>query len=123
MTQHIRMIALASALSLGIVAEAEAHAHLKSSTPAMDATIAMAPSELVLSFSEGVNAKFTGVKVTGPNRAVVAVGEAKLSPGGDTSLVVPVSGALPPGVYTVDWHALATDGHKTAGSYSFTIKP
>ncbi len=38
-------------------------------------------------------------------------------------LVVPVIGALETGTYKVDWHALATDGHKTDGSYTFTIKP
>ena len=121
MTGHIRVLALASALSLGLVAEA--HAHLKSSTLAMGATIATSPSELVLSFSEGVNAKFTGVKVEGLNRTAVTTGDAKLGPGGDTTLVVPPTGALPAGLYKVNWHALAVDGHKTEGSYRFTIKP
>ncbi len=49
----------------------------------MGATIATLPSELVLSSSEGVNAKFTGVKVQGLDHAAVATGEAKLGPGGD----------------------------------------
>ena len=80
-TGHIRILALASALGLGLVAEA--HAHLKSSTPAMGATIATSPSELVLSFSEGENAKFTGVKVEGLDHAAVATGDAKLGPAGD----------------------------------------
>jgi len=123
MTGHIRTLALASALGLGLVAEAQAHAHLKSSTPAMGATIATSPSELVLSFSGGVNAKFTGVKVEGLDHAAVATGEARLGPGGDTTLMVPVTGALPAGTYKVNWHALAVDGHKTEGSYTFTIKP
>ncbi len=65
MTGHIRILALAS------------------STPAMGATIVTSPLGLVLSFSEGVNAKFTGVKVEGLDRAAVATGEAKLGPGGD----------------------------------------
>jgi methionine-rich copper-binding protein CopC len=38
-------------------------------------------------------------------------------------LSVPVIGTLQPGIYTVEWHALSTDGHKTTGSYSFTVKP
>ena len=41
----------------------------------------------------------------------------------NTTLMVPVSGTLAPGIYTVEWHALSGDGHKTHGSYKFTIKP
>jgi hypothetical protein len=35
---------------------------------------------------------------------------------------VPLTGALARGLYTVAWHALANDGHKTHGTYSFTVK-
>ncbi len=104
-------------------APAFAHAHLTSATPAANSTVAAAPTELNLTFSEGVNPKFTGAKLIGPDRKAVATGDAKLGPGGDTTLIVPVSGSLSAGAYTVNWHALATDGHKTSGSYSFTLKP
>jgi copper resistance protein C len=122
MTTMFRSAALTLGLCLAS-APAFAHAHLKSSTPAANATVATAPGELDLTFSEGVNPKFTGVKVTGPGKAAVATGAATLGTGGDTTLVVPVSAPLTAGTYKVDWHALATDGHKTTGSYSFTIKP
>ena len=123
MTTYARTIVIAAALILGFVGEAFAHAHLKAATPAIDGTVATAPKELDLSFSEGVELKFTGVKVTGPSSTAVPTGEAKLGSTGDTTLVVPVSGTLSPGLYKVDWHALATDGHKTEGSYTFTVKP
>lgn len=117
-----RILALAAALTLA-AGPALAHAHLKSSVPAAGATVAAAPSELDLSFSEGVNPKFTGLTLTGPAGAAAPTGAAKLGPGGDTTLVVPVTGPLAAGAYTVRWHALATDGHKTDGSYTFTVKP
>lgn len=123
MSHRLQTLAIASALTLGFVGGAQAHAHLKSATPAMGGTVAAAPSELDLGFSEGVNPSFTGVKVTGPGGAAVATGMAKLGPGGDTTLVVPVTGTLGAGLYTVVWHALATDGHKTDGSYTFTVQP
>ena len=100
-----------------------AHARLKASTPAPGSTLATAPTELDLRFSEGLNLKFTGVTITGPAEAAVATGEAALGAGDDTTLVVPVSGMLAPGSYTVAWHALSADGHKTKGTYTFTIKP
>ena len=40
--------------------------------------------------------------------------------GGDTVLAVPLK-PLPPGVYTVSWHATATDTHKTEGKFTFTV--
>jgi methionine-rich copper-binding protein CopC len=30
--------------------------------------------------------------------------------------------ALTPGVYTVTWVAVAADGHRTEGEYTFTVK-
>lgn len=115
-------LALAAALLLGSVAAASAHAHLKTATPAVDSSVAAATTELRLGFTEGVNVKFTGLTLTGPSGAV-PIGAAALAPGDDKVLVVPVSAALAPGSYKVDWHALATDGHKTDGSYGFTVKP
>ena len=123
MTRHLRRVALTSILIIGFAGAADAHAHLKSASPAMGTTVSSAPTELELSFSEGVDLKFTGVKVTGPAGVVAPTGAPKLGPAGDTTLVVPVNGTLMAGTYKVDWHALATDGHKTNGTYSFTIKP
>ena len=122
MAPPFRFALLAAALSLGLAGQAFAHAHLKAATPASGATVA-APAELDLGFSEGVNLKFTGVTVTGPEGAAVPIGPARLGPGGDATLVVPLAGTLAPGRYKVDWHALAVDGHKTDGSYRFTVAP
>lgn len=110
----------ATLLSIALAGPAFAHAHLESATPADMATVA-APSELDLNFSEDLNLKFTGIKVTGPAKAVVKTGDGKLMNANKT-LTVPVSGKLAAGTYKVEWHALSTDGHKTKGSYSFTVK-
>ena len=123
MTTILRVFAVAAFGALVASTPALAHAHLKSAIPAAGTTVAISPTELDLTFTEGVNLKFTGVKVTGPNKATIAAGDARLGPDGDTTLVVPVSTPLAAGSYAVDWHALATDGHKTTGSYRFTVKP
>ncbi|WP_237479925.1 copper homeostasis periplasmic binding protein CopC [Lichenibacterium dinghuense] len=122
MLQSLRPIALASALCLAASAPAFAHAHLKASTPASGASVAR-PGEIDLAFTEGVNPKFTGLSLSGPGGAPVSTGPARPGAGGDATLVVPVAGPLAPGTYKVDWHALATDGHKTEGSFSFTVAP
>jgi methionine-rich copper-binding protein CopC len=117
-----RTFAIGALIGFGLTGEALAHAHLTAASPAGGSTIAAAPAELDLTFSEAVELKFTGVTLTGPGKAAVKTGAAMLS-GGDKTLKVRLGGPLAPGAYTVAWHALSTDGHKTAGSYSFTIKP
>jgi methionine-rich copper-binding protein CopC len=105
-------------IALG-AAPAFAHAHLVSETPAENAAAA-APDELSLKFSEGVVLNFTGVTLMGPNGGVT-LGPATLDPTDNTVLVVPLPTSLPAGSYTVAWHALSSDGHKTTGSYSFIV--
>lgn len=112
-------LTLAAAFAL-MAGAAFAHAHLKTELPAAKSTVA-APETLVLHFSEDLSLTFSGIKVTGPAKAEVALGAGTLSDG-ETTLTVPVKGTLKPGTYTVDWHALSKDGHKTRGSYSFTVK-
>ncbi|AGB74255.1 MULTISPECIES: copper homeostasis periplasmic binding protein CopC [Rhizobium] len=117
-----KLLLAATAISIALAGQAMAHAHLKSAVPAADGTVKSAPSELDLTFSESLNVKFSGVKITGPDKATAKTGEAMLMNSG-TTLMVPVADKLAPGKYTVEWHVLSTDGHKTNGSYSFTIAP
>jgi methionine-rich copper-binding protein CopC len=117
-----KLLLAAAAISIALAGQAMAHAHLKSAVPAADGSVKSAPSELDLTFSEGLNVKFSGIKMTGPDKATVRTGEAMLTNDG-TTLMVPVPDRLAPGKYTVEWHVLSTDGHKTNGSYSFTIAP
>ena len=120
---NLRTLLLACAFSLAAASAALAHAHLKSAVPATGATVATAPASLQLTFSEGVDLKFTGVTIAGPGQKAVATGAAIHIGSDDTTLDVPVTGPLAPGKYTVKWHALSTDGHKTNGTYIFTVKP
>jgi methionine-rich copper-binding protein CopC len=114
---------LAGVLGMFMIGQVFAHAHLASATPAMDSIVATSPAELDLKFSEAINLKFSGVKVAGPDKAIVATGAASIAGGDESTLVVPVSAPLAAGVYMVDWHVLSKDGHKTHGSYTFTVKP
>ncbi|ENN87370.1 copper resistance protein CopC [Rhizobium freirei PRF 81] len=109
-------------VSLALAGQSFAHAHLKTSAPAADSAVKQAPLELDLTFTESLNLKFSGVTVTGPDKKVVKTGASMLMDG-DRMLMVPVSDKLAPGKYTVEWHVLSTDGHKTNGSYSFTVAP
>ena len=37
-------------------------------------------------------------------------------------MIVPMVAPLTPGSYTVKWHVVSVDGHKTEGSYRFSVK-
>lgn len=120
-----RFLPAALALTLlalvGLTGTAWAHAHLKSAVPAVGSTVATAPAELHLKFTEEVSLAFSGIELTGPGGPVV-LGKAKLKPDDATTLIVPLTGELAPGRYQVEWHAFSDDGHKSHGSYSFTVK-
>lgn len=122
MRNFARTAAIGGIVLAGLTGQAFAHAHLKSAIPAVNGTVSVAPAKLDLSFSESVNLRFTGVTVAGPGQSKVATGQAKLL-NHDMTLMVPVTATLGAGKYTVSWHALSTDGHKTHGTYSFTVKP
>ncbi|MCM2293350.1 copper homeostasis periplasmic binding protein CopC [Allorhizobium sp. BGMRC 0089] len=121
-TPFARLGALAFAATLALTAQAFAHAHLKTIVPADKATVATAPKQLVLNFTEELNLKFSGIELTGPKNEKIKTGTESLSQDKKT-LTVPLEGTLAPGAYMVDWHALSEDGHKTHGMTSFTVKP
>lgn len=108
---------------LAMSAPAFAHAHLKTATPAANAKVAASPKELDLHFTEGLNLAFTGITLKGPSGSKIATGKAELKSGDDQTLVVPLLKALKAGKYQVSWHALSKDGHKTKGTYHFTVTP
>lgn len=122
MTHHLVRTAAAVTMSLVASNPALAHAHLRSETPAADTT-APSPDGLTLQFTEGLEPRFSGVTVTGPTGSAVPTGPGRLAPEDPARLVVPLAGKLAPGAYRVDWHAVATDGHKTSGSYRFMVAP
>jgi copper resistance protein C len=74
------------------------------------------PEQLILKFSEGLEIKFTSVKVIGPDGKAAPTGAPSLDPNDKTSLIVPVKRPLAAGKYEVEWHAVAVDTHKTQGS-------
>jgi copper resistance protein C len=68
-----------TAANRGLTGWAIAHANLKVETPAANSTVA-SPEQLILKFSEGLEIKFTGVKITGPDGKAVTTGSLSLDP-------------------------------------------
>jgi len=115
---------LVAALALFLVASplsAYAHAELVETVPAQEEAIAVAPEELRLTFSEGVELAFTKVTIAGEDETEIATGDLSLTPEDNKTVIVPIEGELTSGTYTVDWSVVSADGHKIEGSYSMEI--
>ncbi|HDU5811297.1 TPA: CopC domain-containing protein YobA [Klebsiella aerogenes] len=103
-------------------ASAFAHAHLQQQIPAADSTVSVSPQALTLTFSEGVELSFSGVNLNGPQNKPVATGKLARSDGNKAQLTLPLNEPLAAGEYTVEWHVVSVDGHKTKGQYHFSVK-
>ncbi|MGG8276305.1 CopC domain-containing protein YobA [Klebsiella sp. 141198] len=99
-----------------------AHAHLQQQIPAADSTVFASPQALTLTFSEGVELSFSGVSLSGPQNKPVATGKLARSDGNKAQLTLPLNEPLAAGEYTVEWHVVSVDGHKTKGQYHFSVK-
>ena len=118
----MRHLLLATAVLAAGAFAAFAHAHLTTAAPAPGATVAAPPTEVAITFDEEVEPKFSTIAVTDAHGARVDTGPAHLTGGDELHLAVPLK-PLAAGAYKVVWHALSTDGHKTKGSFAFTLAP
>jgi methionine-rich copper-binding protein CopC len=117
------LIKIIAALAVACAAtSAFAHAQLEKSTPSVGGTVASA-SEVRLEFSEGVEPRFSGASLTAAGGAAVPLGAARVEAGHQNVLIVPIAEPLPPGAYSVHWHAVSVDTHHTQGDFDFTVKP
>jgi copper resistance protein C len=117
------IVKIAASLAFAFAATAaHAHALLETATPSVGGTVAP-PSEIRLKFSEGVEPRFCTVALSAAAGGTVPLGRPSVAPGDKSLLIAKVGKTLPPGVYTVTWHAVSVDTHKTQGSFSFTVKP
>ena len=103
-----------------------AHAKLLSEVPAAEGTAdatsnAVPVTELRLIFSEALNGAFSKVDVKDSMGTVVDGAKVAVDPKDDKMLIVTFATPLPKGEYTVDWTAVAGDGHKTAGTYKVSV--
>jgi methionine-rich copper-binding protein CopC len=118
----VRVAAYLAFSCIALSGSCYAHAHLETAQPPAGGTVKTVPTELDLKFSEELDLKFTGLKVTGPDAKEVKTENAKLGDG-DKTFMVSLPSGLGVGTYKVEWHALSRDGHKTHGDYRFTVKP
>jgi copper resistance protein C len=114
---RIILILLSSLMMAMLPRAAGAHAHLDHAVPAVGSTVSTPPPDVTITFTQDLEAAFSGVEVTDASGSRVDQGEAKIS--GNVMQIGLKS--LTPGTYTVHWHAVSVDTHKTQGDFSFSV--
>jgi methionine-rich copper-binding protein CopC len=113
--RRIHALMVASSLLLAPAA-AQAHAYLDRANPRVGNSVATAPREVTLWFTQALEGAYSGATVVNAAGARVDTGSRV-----DGKVIrVPV-GALPPGTYKVNWRVLSVDAHTTEGSFSFRV--
>jgi len=118
------VVALVAGLWLGLLAPgAAAHALLIAADPAVDATVARSPGQILLTFSEPVDPTLSSVRVVDTRgQTLPGVMRSAAVPGNQQKLRVVLTQPLPHGVYTVEWQTVsALDGHFAGGAYAFGV--
>jgi methionine-rich copper-binding protein CopC len=118
----MRIIITTIALLIAAVGPAFAHAHLDHASPAVGSTVAQAPKEVVLWFTNELEPAFSSIEVRDEKGASMQAGKAGVDRGNRTQLRVPLK-SLPPGTYKVIWRVLSVDTHRTQGDFTFRVGP
>lgn len=100
---------------------AYAHASLYRAVPSDGQVVTPAPTSIKLVFDRPIEASFSLVRVVDRSGSQVDDGKSEVRSDDPKMLEVGLT-SLSPGTYKVVWKIVALDGHRTSGSYSFTVK-
>jgi methionine-rich copper-binding protein CopC len=103
------------------VSAASAHAFLDHAVPAVGSTVAVAPKQVQLFFTQDLEPAFTGATIANASGQPVATGPAVFDPQNKNEMVLNLP-PLAPGHYKVSWHALSVDTHRTEGGFAFDVQ-
>ena len=99
---------------------ANAHARLEGTTPAADSSVS-SPKLIKAHFSEAIETKLSSLKLFSKAGWVIPVMSMNDAKDPATLSIMP-NAPLKPGSYTVTWSVVSDDGHKTHGTFRFTVQ-
>ncbi len=119
----LQTIARASvpALFIGACQLAQAHAYPTHQVPSAGATVSTSQTVVAIDFDDRLEPTFSSIAVTDAQGKSVTSGKAEVDASNRKHMSVGLA-PLTLGVYTVSWVAVADDGHRTQGHYTFTVK-
>jgi methionine-rich copper-binding protein CopC len=96
-----------------------AHAFPSSEQPLVGSNVISAPAEVSITFDSPIENLFAKLEVADAHGMNEAAGPAQVD--SDHRRLSIALKPLKPGVYDVKWSVVAADGHRTEGSYQFTV--
>lgn len=125
MKKHLSIVSAAhlaaAALTLAAASLASAHARPTRQEPAAGATITATINKVAIDFDDRLEPAFSSIDVTNAQGKSVVSGKSAVDAANAKHMSVSV-GTLAPGKYTAVWVAVAADGHRTQGRYTFFVK-
>jgi copper resistance protein C len=112
---------LVAALILGAAQLAHAHAYPTHEAPSAGSTVTTSQKDVAIDFDDGLEPAFSSITVTDAQGKSVTSDKSVVDPSNAKHMSVALN-ALTPGAYSVAWVAVAADGHRTQGHYSFKAK-
>ncbi len=103
-----------SFLATGVLA----HSAIDETTPANEAILTEAPSEIVLNFLHDI--RLTRVKMVHADNPAIDL-DLSAYKGMAIDFTIPMQ-PMGSGTYSVDWRGLGIDGHAMTGSFSFAVE-
>ena len=100
-----------------VTGQASAHAFLDHAEPRVGNTVATAPREVTLWFTQKLEPAFSSIIVTNSAGQRVDTGKTRVS-GNQMSVSLRSGGA---GTYRVNWRVLSVDTHRTDGNFTFRV--
>ncbi|MCW3843938.1 copper resistance protein CopC/CopD [Micromonospora yasonensis] len=104
-------------LLLAPATPASAHAVLVSSSPTASSVVPSGPSEVVLTFSEGVRKVPGKIRVIAPDASRADRGEPTVK---GTVVTIPVDSSAR-GTYLVSYRVISADSHPVSGAFTFSV--
>ena len=117
-----RFVRIASLLTVVLAVAGihlEAHAILKSSSPANGASVTDSDMPVELTFNVRVDAARSKLQLLMPDASTVDLPIVKSS---SPDMLVSKLTGLKPGAYAIRWQVLAPDGHISRGEIPFTVR-
>ena len=115
--QRSAIVVIIPLLLLLATGEASAHALLDHAEPRVGNTVATAPREVTLWFTQKLEPAFSSMTVTNAAGQRVDSGKTRVS-GNQMSVSLRSGGA---GTYRVNWRVLSVDTHTTDGNFTFQV--
>jgi methionine-rich copper-binding protein CopC len=97
-----------------------AHASPEAEDPKVGSSVTSPPQQVSIRFDAPIEALFSKLDVLDSNGQNEADGAPQVN--ADTRTLTVHLKPLTPGEYTVKWSVVAKDGHRTEGSYTFTVE-